>query len=165
MKKLSFAGIVLMVLVISCDKIKDDEDIPTPTPPAVTGTFTFKGESNTGNSTCNTDLANYPGTGLAASIELPVSGYIKFLHMGNLPASGSVTVSDKYDANGCMTCPVISLAYGPMPYDVTDSYISWSGTVSKTATGYSFNAMMIRSVDMGIPNPPKFALNGSLNCQ
>lgn len=159
----------LVVLLISCEKIQNEE-ITDPGPgsgptPVITGSFTFKGEANTGTSRCYTDASNFTSTGLAASISVNTPGYIKSVIMGNLPLSGSVPVSDKYDRVGCTSCPVIFVDYGLMPFDIEDGYESFSGTITKTSTGYSFSAVVTKTYDIGTPGAPKFTITGSLNCQ
>ncbi len=152
------------VLLSSCEKVKDAETVAGQGPSQIiTGTFTFTGTTNTGTSRCYSDPSNFTGTGLASSVDASTSGYYKNVIIGNMPVSGSVTVSDKYDRIGCYSCPVIFVTYGSL--SATDSYESYSGTITKTATGYSFSASMIRIQDIGSSNPQKFTLTGSLNCQ
>ena len=138
------------------------------TPPPAgqpTGNFTFKGEPNAGIARCYQDSSIFTGTGKAASISVSQSGYIKHLILGNLPSSGSVSVTDSYDRTGCYNCPVILLSYGPLPYTTDKYYESYSGTITKTSTGYSFTAVMIKTQNIGDPNPTKYSLSGNLNCQ
>ncbi|MBK8611720.1 MAG: hypothetical protein IPL84_17740 [Chitinophagaceae bacterium] len=156
--------IFCLLLIISCTKSSDTDPVNNPAP-AITGTFTFNGEVNTGTSLCYTDASNYTGTGLAARITLNTPGYIKNVTLGNLPLSGSVAVSDKYDRIGCYSCPVIFTDYGLLPFDTEDSYESFSGTITKTSTGYSFSALLTKTYDIGTSGAQKYSLTGSLNCQ
>lgn len=136
-------------------------------PPSVTptGNFTFRSEPNTGTARCYQDNSLFTGSGKAASISVSQTGYIKHLILGNLPSTGSVSVTDSYDRTGCSNCPVILLSYGTLPYTTDKYYESYSGTITKISTGYSFTAMMIKTQHIGDPNPTKYSLSGTLNCQ
>lgn len=173
MKKIRTALLLTYLFVSACtDKSLDlDSDDtnqePGSLPPAgqPVGNFTFKGEPNTGVSRCYLDSSSFTGTGKAASISVSQSGYIKHVILGNLPSSGSVSVSDRYDRTGCYSCPVILLSYGSLPYTTDKYYQSYSGSITKTTTGYTFTAQMIKTQNIGDPNPVKYSLTGSLNCQ
>lgn len=139
----------------------------SPLPPSgqPTGNFMFKGEPNTGSTSCYQDNSNFTGTGIAASISVSQTGYIKHLILGNLPSSGTVNVSDRYDRTGCTSCPVILLSYGTLPFTTDKYYESLTGSITKTSTGYSFTSIMIKTQNIGDPNPTKYTLSGTLNCQ